>query len=127
MRSFDLTIASSVPAMAARLLRTFDAEHAGLVLGVSDSRTIIRWADGSRLVRGSRANLRLRMAFQAVIELESELDPVQIQKWFTTVNEGFGYRSAIQLLGDDALDESGAAVVKAAAEYVGTNVPADAG
>ncbi len=55
--------------------------------------------------------------FQAVSELETVLAPTQIRVWFTTVNERFDYRSAVQLLDDGPVEEAGATVVREAAEF----------
>lgn len=84
--------------------------------GVTETRAVREWAEGSRAMRSETAR-RLRLALQAGWMISRDDDPRVAQAWFQGLNPQLGDISPARLLRDGDLDEVGPQVIEAARAF----------
>ena len=85
--------------------------------GVRETRAVHQWADGTRVVKSSEVEDRLRFALQVALLL-SEHDAARVvQAWFQGLNPHLDDRSPARMLRDGDLGEVGPAVLAAARAF----------
>jgi hypothetical protein len=85
---------------------------------VRETRAVHQWADGTREVKSSDVEQRLRFALQVALVLREHDDPSVVQAWFLGINPHLDDRSPARLLRDGDLDEVGPLVLAAARAFV---------
>jgi hypothetical protein len=89
-----------------------------VIVGVKDTKTIGRWADGeSDEIRGEDKERRLRTAYQiAVLLLGASNSPQTVKAWFIGLNPELNDISPAEAIRDDRLQEALSAARAFAAE-----------
>lgn len=79
-----------------------------VIVGVKDTKTIGRWADGaSDEIRGEDKERRLRTAYQIVVFLLGAANsPQTVKAWFIGLNPQLGDTSPAEAIRDDRLQEA---------------------
>lgn len=116
-----VAVTASSAEVAARLEEVLGARITASIAGVADARAVHQWATGARMINSPRALNQLRTAYQAALELAGTNDVETVRAWFETYNPALEYRSPIQLLRDDQIDESAPRVLAAAMGFVAVN------
>jgi hypothetical protein len=102
--------------MVAKASDVLGAELAMRALGVADRRTLTRWQQEGATIRALGTRTRVQAVFLIISELEQTVAPSQISAWFTAPNPSFGYRTALDMLTDDALEASLPEILASAAQ-----------
>lgn len=89
---------------------------AGLA-GVSETRPVHQWADGTRGLKSPHTEARLRLAYH-LLKLVTERDSDSVARvWFTGLNPELDDASPVRLLRDGDLDEVGPRLLAAARAF----------
>jgi hypothetical protein len=88
------------------------------IAGVTETRAVHRWADGSREVKSPVIEDRLRFALQVGAVLAAHDSPGVVQAWFQGLNPHLDDRSPARLLREGDLDEVGPLVLGAARAFL---------
>lgn len=102
--------------LASELRQHLGVRLVAFLSGVSETRAVHEWAEGSRRMRDPVLR-RLRVAYQ-ILRLITIRDGDEVaQAWFQGLNPKLGDRSPARLLRDGDLDEVGPDVLKAARAF----------
>lgn len=85
---------------------------------VRETRAVHQWADGTREVKSSGVEDRLRFALQVGLLLAENDAPRVVQAWFQGLNPHLEDRSPARLLREGDLDEVGPTVLAAARAFL---------
>jgi hypothetical protein len=113
-RAHEHAIRTPLPKAVGELRDLLTARLVAYLAGLSETRAVHAWADGSRSIRSAETEDRLRLALQVVGLLAEHDEPRVVQAWFTGLNPQLDDRSPAQLLRDGDLDEVGPLVIGAA-------------
>lgn len=105
------------PEIARELREVLGARLAAYVGGVSETRAVREWAEGTR-TPGSEVQQRFRVALQVALLLEGTDGREVTQAWFQGLNPQLDDRSPARLLREGSLDESGPQVLAAARAFL---------
>ncbi len=86
--------------------------------GVTETRAVHQWADGSRDVKSTEIEDRLRFALHVGLLLNDHDSPRVVQAWFQGLNPHLDDRSPARLIREGCLDEIGPLVLAAARAFV---------
>ncbi len=86
--------------------------------GVSETRAIHQWADGTRDAKSGEVQVRLRFTLQVALLLSGHDAARVVQAWFQGLNPHLEDRSPARLLREGDLDEVGPLVLAAARAFL---------
>ncbi len=118
LRAHDHAIRAALPALVAELRDLLTARLVAYLGGVSETRAVNEWADGTRSIRSADTEARLRLTLQVAGMLAERDDPRVVQAWFTGLNPQLDDRSPARLLREGDLDEVGPLVMGAARAFL---------
>ena len=87
------------------------------IAGVTETRAVRQWVEGSRDIRSHDTQLRLRTALQVAVLLSRRDNPDVVQAWFQGLNPRLGDRSPARLLREGSVDDEGPLVLAAARAF----------
>jgi len=108
---------SSFPEVAGELRELLGARLAAYIGGVSESRAVREWAEGTRSP-GNEIQQRFRVALQLALLLNESDGREVTQAWFQGLNPQLDDRSPARLLREGTLEETGPQVLAAARAFL---------
>jgi hypothetical protein len=108
--AFDMAVTELREILTARLV--------AYIAGVRETRAVHQWAEGTRDVKSSSVEDRLRLALQVALLLRDHDEPRVVQAWFQGLNPHLDDQSPARLLREGDLDEVGPLVLGAARAFV---------
>ncbi|RDV43408.1 hypothetical protein DOE76_18120 [Leifsonia sp. ku-ls] len=118
LKAYNDSIRQATPEIVDDLRRALGAKLVAYIAGVTETRTVREWAEGSRKPAPSAVE-RLRLTHRVVTLIgQSEGDAV-VPTWFQGMNPYLGDRSPARVLHEDPFDEAGPGVLAAANAFVG--------
>lgn len=113
----DLAYRLSIDKAVGELCTVLGPKLVAYVAGVTETRAVREWADGTRVPR-SPVPERLRLALHVVEMLRERDSAAVVQAWFQGLNPRLDDRSPARLLRDGDLDEVGPQVLAAARAFL---------
>lgn len=114
-KAHQVSVQQSTPQVAGTLQELLGQQMVAAISGISDEKTVGRWARGERGPRGE-SERRLRDAFQIVTLLSLADSPAMARAWFVGMNPHLHDRAPFAVLSDDP--ESAPRVLAAAKAFV---------
>lgn len=118
LSAHEHAIRTPLPDAVGELRGLLTARLVAYLAGVSETRAVNEWADGSRSVRSADTETRLRLALQIAVMLAGQDHPGVVQAWFTGLNPQLDDRSPARLLREGDLDEVGPLVMGAVRAFL---------
>jgi len=103
--------------LVAELRDLLGAKLVAYIAGVTETRAVREWADGTREPRSPIPD-RLRLALQVAVMLREHDSPAVVQAWFQGMNPLLEDRAPARVLRDQPLAEVGPEVLNAARAFV---------
>jgi hypothetical protein len=117
LAAYDESIRMDPHVMIKELLDALGARLVAFLAGVTETRAVHEWAEGTRQVRSSDVLERLRVVFQVTRLIAANDDAQEAQAWLQGLNPKLGDRSPARLLRDGDLEEVGPDVLAAARDF----------
>jgi hypothetical protein len=108
---------ASFPEVAGELRELLGARLAAYIGGVSESRAVREWAEGTRSP-GNEIQQRFRVALQLALLLNDSDGREVTQAWFQGLNPQLDDRSPARLLREGTLEETGPQVLAAGRAFL---------
>src|SRR5680860_661284 len=105
LRAHEHAIRTPLPDALGELQALLTARLVAYLAGVTETRAVKEWADGSRSIRSPETEARLRLALQIAVMLAERDDARVVQAWFTGLNPQLDDRSPARLLREGDLAE----------------------
>lgn len=118
------SIAASPPELASRLIDILGLRLAAAAIGVSDTRTVKQWSDGTRKVSAPKMLQRMRVVSHLVDILTENATYAETRVWFEFYLPDLGYQTPLQILDDKPLDEAAPILLEIAASSTAAPSPA---
>jgi hypothetical protein len=118
LRAHDRAIRAPITEAVAELRELLTGRLVAYIAGVTETRAVNEWADGTRSIRNPDTEARLRLALQIAVMLAEADEARVVQAWFMGLNPQLDDRSPARLLRDGELDEVGPAVLGAARAFL---------
>jgi hypothetical protein len=99
-QAHQVSVHTSTPHIAGALQELFGQRLVAALSGISDEKTVGRWARGEREPRGE-SERRLRDAFQIVTLLSLADSPAMARAWFVGMNPHLRDRAPFAVLSED--------------------------
>jgi hypothetical protein len=116
----EAAIRADVAVIVQELRGALGARLVAVIAGVSETRAVHQWADGTRELKSSATEDRLRLAYQ-IWRLITQRDSDRVaQAWFTGLNPKLDDVSPARLLRDGDLAEEGPRLLAAARAFAAT-------
>lgn len=117
LRAHEKAMREPFAAVVAELRDLLTPRLVAYLAGVSETRAVHQWADGTRDVRSPEVEDRLRFALQVALLL-AEADTARVvQAWFQGLNPLLEDRSPVRLLREGDLADVGPLVLSAARAF----------
>ena len=117
LEAYEAAMRADVPGMVKELRSALGARLVALVAGVSETRAVHQWAEGSRELRSAATERRLRLTYQLWKLLTVRDSDRVAQAWFIGLNPKLNDASPARLLRDGDLDEVGPRLLAAARAF----------
>jgi len=104
-------------ALVAELRQRLGPRLVAYIAGVSETRAVHRWAEGTRDIRDAEVTDRLRLVYQVLQLLVARDADTVAQAWFQGLNPKLEDRSPARLLREGELAEVGPQVLAAARAF----------
>ena len=118
LSAYNESIRHDVPGLVDELRRTLGAKLVAYIAGVTETRAVREWAEGTRKPSPSAVQT-LRLAYRIVRLIEQSEGAGIVAPWFQGMNPQLGDRSPARVLRDDPTEQAHAAVLSAANLFVG--------
>jgi hypothetical protein len=120
LQAYEAATRAEVNVLVKELRAALGPRLVAVLAGVTETRAVHQWADGTRDLKSANTEARLRLAYQ-LWKLVSERDSDRVaQAWFTGLNPKLDDVSPARLLRDGDLDEVGARLLAAARAFAAT-------
>jgi hypothetical protein len=117
LEAYEAATRADVPVIAKELRAALGPRLVALIAGVSETRAVHQWADGTRELKSTVTERRLRLAYQ-LWKLITMRDSDRVaQAWFIGLNPKLDDTSPARLLRDGDLDEVGPQLLAAARAF----------
>jgi hypothetical protein len=118
--AFQAATRSELSVVVKELRAALGPRLVALLAGVSETRPVHQWAEGTRTIKSPETEERLRLAYQ-LLRLITMRDSDRIaQSWFTGLNPKLDDASPARLLRDGDLSEVGPPLLAAARAFAAT-------
>lgn len=118
--AYEAAIRADTAVIVEELREALGARLVAVLAGVSETRAVHQWVDGTRELKSSATEERLRLAYQ-LWKLITQRDSDRVaQAWFTGLNPKLDDTSPARLLRDGDLDEEGPRLLAAARAFAAT-------
>ncbi len=118
LRAHEHAIRTPLPEAVGELRTLLTGRVVAYLAGVTETRAVNDWADGTRSIRSPETEARLRLALQIAVMLTERDDARVVQSWFTGLNPQLDDRSPARLLREGELDDIGPQVLGAARAFL---------
>lgn len=116
LRAHNEAVTFTLPEIVSHLREILGARLVAYIGNVKSTRPVGEWADGLRTPGGVDAD-RLRAAFQIAALLRETEGPATVQSWFKGMNPELDDASPARVLREEAPEEGGPRVMKAARSF----------
>lgn len=119
LKAYNDAIRQSIDQIVDDLRRGLGAKLVAYLAGVTETRTVREWAEGTRSPIAN-AEQHLRLAHRIMTLIEQSEGAAVVPTWFQGMNPQLGDRSPARVLREDRDDRSRERVLAAAKAFVGT-------
>jgi hypothetical protein len=120
LEAYEAATRADVTVLVKELRGALGPRLVALLAGVTETRAVHQWADGSRELRSATTEQRLRLAYQLWKPITIRDSDRVAQAWFTGLNPKLDDTSPARLIRDGDLDEIGPRLLAAARSFAAT-------
>ena len=120
LEAYEAATRANVEVLVKELRAALGPRLVALLAGVTETRAVNQWAEGTRELRSPTTEQRLRLAYQLWKLITTRDSDGVAQAWFTGLNPKLDDTSPARLVRDGDLDEVGPRLLAAARSFAAT-------